>query len=350
MSVKTAIAVKKSFTNYDLLVSVFDSGIATQFNLKSSSLNILNGLCRYYNHKTNKVFPGINKLAVNLNLNEKTVRAGIIELISKGLILKSKNRGHNEYLFTNKFFEAIQKPAEISNKITVKNIHEGGKTFQKEPVKIPSEQNKYINKINITSCSNIADEKIKPDDDFSLKNNTGTDVIANPKIEYKKLIEKLESWQFTGSHFIIKKHGIDRINELCKLVETKNPNNKGAYLRSLLNLPYNTLAENKKDQNKIQESIKKLMQDERSYLNNFTYADSLLNGINIINNKIKENDIKIIIEIQEIWHVETSKYFTIQFLETMCSNDPVIADFVNAYRAEVKQAVNACRIWEESRD
>ena len=68
MSANEYALEKNSFTNYDLLVSIYDSGIAKLLNLKSSSFCVLTGLCRYYNHKNGVVFPSIETLADKLNL------------------------------------------------------------------------------------------------------------------------------------------------------------------------------------------------------------------------------------------------------------------------------------------
>lgn len=324
----------KYFTNYDLLVGIYDSAIATQFNLKSSTLNVLNGLCRYYNHKTNKVFPGINKLADKINLNERTIRLGINELVKNGLILKSKSGCHNEYLFTNKFFDAIKTPAGTSAKVTTKS----GKKLQNKAGDFTAEQNN-IKQNKLSSCENIASDK-KHDDDISFKNSEGSAPEINSKQEYKKLLDKLGSWNFTGSHFVIKKYGMDRVRDLCKLVEDKNPDNEGAYLRSLLNLPYDMLTINKKS-NSGMDRIKRLLNDSGSYLNNFAYAEHLLNSIEIINGKIKESDIRILVEIQIKWNIPSSKYFTLQYLEQISANNISIANYLDTCRSALMQIMDS---------
>ena len=94
---------KADLTNFDLLAGIYKSGIAKTFNLKSSTVNVLIGLCDHYNNKTGVVFPSIDYLCKKLNLSKQTAINCLKELQTKRITVKIKSGKHNKYAFTHVF-------------------------------------------------------------------------------------------------------------------------------------------------------------------------------------------------------------------------------------------------------
>ena len=210
----------KNFTNYDLLVLIQDFELAEQFNLKTSEFSVLAVLARCYNNKTGVMFPGIETIARRINASTSTVKRCISELRLKGLIIIEKNKKHNIYKFTDRFFNAVQpESAQVSNRTA-------------ESVKLTPKHNKEHNKFK-----NISSYKQKPykppNDDL---NKISFSFNSEDKKRYDEIFQTLKNWSFTGAHFVIRKHGLKRIEEAISLIKKKKPKNKGGYLRTLLNL------------------------------------------------------------------------------------------------------------------
>jgi DNA-binding MarR family transcriptional regulator len=114
--------VKKQakLTNLSLVNSIYSESIAKKFDLDLKSLVVLIGLASHYNDDKKIVFPSQEYLAEHLNISERSVIRSIKELLSKGLIIKSKNGLNNIYCFTNIFFEAVKLSSNTCQVVTQK--------------------------------------------------------------------------------------------------------------------------------------------------------------------------------------------------------------------------------------
>ena len=301
---------KERYTNYDLLFCIYDTGIAKVFNLKQSTLSTLACLCKYYNHSTGVVYPSVKTISNKINADPRTVSRALEELVNKGLILKIQKGSHNSYIFGNIFWQFIKTPAQKSNRITrpkaQKPLNNGKTThailsrlqihaqnLKPEDKKIPAQKiniNSEIVTKNLTTKSNLVtcqknkntchfDTQIHAKMSYEQNNheqnniyhhkqlllkNKNNDVLNNNFVEYKKIILKLEKWSFTGAKFAIKKYGLQKLKNLIEVVENKNPHNKGAYLRALLNTPGNISTDYEKSSSRPSEQplIKRMLKHQ----------------------------------------------------------------------------------------
>lgn len=226
---------KQNFTNYDMMLCIYETGLAKAFDLKATTFNVLFGLCRYYNQSKGVVFPSIETLAEKLNLGERTVTRAIGELVKKGLILKTRKGNKNFYGFGGMFWAFIQNDAIRSNRVTGQKTQATRQTVPTLPARLAAKQNNHEKNKEHSSSQN---------DDVFLKISTNEETEPpETKTRYAELMQKFEKWGFVGGQFIIKKHGLERIEGLCRIIEEKQPANKGAYLRRLLELPEGVLTQ-----------------------------------------------------------------------------------------------------------
>ncbi len=241
---------KESYTNYDLLFCLYETGIARDFNLKQSTLSTLACLCRYYNPSTGVVFPSLSTIADKINAGERTVSRAIEELINKGLLLKIKNGKHNVYIFGNIFWQYIKRTAEKSNLVTCQKRKNTCQNDNRIPAILTSEHNKHEQNKEHTSYTNVVNkqEDYKKIDDviFSKPSNIQ---------EYKQTIEKLEAWNVLNPKTIIRHHKLERVKTIIEITESKSPNNPGAYFRSLLNVPNITTQKNTGIKNNVKDEL-----------------------------------------------------------------------------------------------
>jgi len=340
MKMNELVLEKNSFTNYDLFVSIYDSEIAKAFDLKPSSLLVLNGLSRYYNYKNGVVFPGIETLATHLHLSEKTVRTCILELVKKGLILKTKKRSHNVYCFTNLFWNYIKAPAEKSNKITNRT----GNLGIKSPVNFTAKQNKDKQNKLTSSCKKNDDDFIEKNQDIKpiQKIESDQEIQINTtedKKEYQELIIKLETLNITDAFNLISKYGVKKINKLLKFIEgNANIINPGAYLRKLLENNINLVVDNSNKQNKQDNRplIKKLLQTDSS-LTSERIADVVLSNSNQWSIK---KDLELILMIQVVWNFNSNDYDILRYLESKKNTNAQFNEDITILKNELIKNIN----------
>lgn len=307
---------KKFFTNYDLMTLAYDSAIGAKFKLKQTTLNVLNGLCRHYNHKTGLTFPSCNSIAHKINSTRETVTKAIKELKEKGLILVEKGQKYNIYKFTNKFFASLEceKKTCRKSKNSTLNIVESRKISHKHNNN--HEQNKET-----LSCEN--QKTVQNSDDFSKKLNLES-------------FSKLKSWGFNGINQAIKKYGTDTIQECIKEVESRKPDKPGAYLRSILASYMN---KKQSEVDKYQERVKKLKNDAMSHLNNEELAKIQLSNYSVPQiRQLKDNDIIHIAEAVTRWGFDEGEFVFLKYLFVeMSSNDILktkydrVVEMLNSY-------------------
>jgi predicted transcriptional regulator len=258
-----------------------ESSIPKDYDLSSYAINLIHKFTYHYNSNHETMYPSQEYLQEKLNACKQTVIKALDELYKKGLLIKIKKGKRNHYKFTPLFFHEIekaQKASELrkmtnrskrwtySEKIGLRNRpkHISNKTCNFNTSScddINSNNIEFINAIEhdkenikkLTNPCNNDDDEIKKLYNLAPakeneKGNSNKPIEycegENPKHfsledkqRYKKLLQKLESWNFSGGQFVIKKIGIDELEELCKFVEDIKPSNPGGYLRTLVNMP-----------------------------------------------------------------------------------------------------------------
>lgn len=184
--------------------------LAFELNISHSEYRLMGTLIGLWNKNHGMAFPTVNYLAQYCRMGKATIIKNLNHLVELNLlvVVKSKKK-RNNYYFSNLLFNA-------QNSLPVKPLNGSSCKTAHDHEQIKNKTNK-----NHTS--------ILLNDDVNLKTTHIT--------EYKALINQLKLWGFTGEKNTIKKYGLKKIQDLIKLVENKNPNNKGAYLRSLLTNP-----------------------------------------------------------------------------------------------------------------
>lgn len=162
----------KKVTNFALMSGIYTNGIAKQFDLNTTTLSVLMGLACHFNPNKSIVYPSQEYLAEHVNTSIRSVKRAIKELTDKRLILKSKKRTSNVYVFTNIFFDALK----MSPNECKIDTNKGDKM---ELTCIEQDKPEQINKIN----SNI----------FLLKN--GFTAKTPLQKEYKDVFEQLSEKQ-----------------------------------------------------------------------------------------------------------------------------------------------------------
>ncbi len=306
---------KKFFTNLDLLVLVYDSAVGTKFKLKPTTINVLHGLSRHYNPRTGLTFPSCSAIAKKINSTRETVTNAIKELKENGLILVEKDKKHNIYKFTDKFFNALEckkKPCRKSKNSTL-NIVESRKSSHKHNNN--HEQNK-----GTSSCA--AGENSVQDDDDDFKNNFSVD-LETEKLNPESF-NTLKTWGFNGIQQAISKYGTQAIEDCIKEVENadkkKSIKVKGAYLRTIL-ASYTNKKQAEVD--KYQERVKRLQNDAMSHLNNVELAKVQIFNYSVHQVRyLSDNDITHIAEAVTRWGFDGQEFVFLKYLfAEMGSND-----------------------------
>lgn len=221
---------KESYTNYDLLFCLYETGLARDFDLKQSTLSTLACLCRYYNPSTGVVFPSMETIADKINAGERTVSRAIEELISKGLLLKTKNGKHNVYIFGNIFWQYIKGTAEKSNLVTCQKRKNTCQNDNRIPAILTGEQNNHEqNKKHISSKKqNTVKIPVKTNDDAFQK-------LSFIDLRQQKTVNLLKQWNVWGIQKLFEEHGADYICHWTEYTAGLQCKNYGAYFRNLIN-------------------------------------------------------------------------------------------------------------------
>lgn len=183
--------------------------VASKIKLSHSEYRVICTLIGLYNKNYNKAFPTIEYLAKVCIMGKTTIIKSLNRLVEVNLLIVVKTPGkRNNYYFSNLILKDTGTPHEEPNHRTpCRTTHD-------------NKQIKTITDQKTTSSIKINDAMFKT---FNID-------------EYRQLITKLESWNYFGAKKIIKIMGIQKIQEIITIVESKKPKNKGAYLRSLLKL------------------------------------------------------------------------------------------------------------------
>lgn len=178
--------------------------LAGNIKLSHSEYRMTGILIGLYNKKQQKAFPSLDYLTKVSNMSRSTVIRTLKRLVELNLLIVVKTAGKkNSYYFSKILLED-----------TRLNITNDTPTHVTDDTPHDHELIDKTNKINISFKNN--------DDDFINIS------------DYQDLLKKLESWNFTGSKQLIKKYGVKKTQNLIKIVEDKQPQNAGAYLRALI--------------------------------------------------------------------------------------------------------------------
>ncbi|MGD9580718.1 MAG: helix-turn-helix domain-containing protein [Vampirovibrionia bacterium] len=194
--------------------------LSYELKLTHSEYRLMGVLIGYWNKQQGKAFPNTRTLAKQCRMSNSTVLKALSKLCDLGLILilkDGKNSRQNYHINPQKFLNSES------------NTHATACSSTHDNKQIKNKTN-----IKLSSCSN----KTTQNDDEIFKT---TDITT-----YKQLIAKLDQWKFIDAKSVIKKYGLQKIQQLIKIVENNNPKNKGAYLRTLLETSDGFIHENNK--------------------------------------------------------------------------------------------------------
>lgn len=258
----------KVVSNTQLMGMIYNSGISKFLDLSNPAIIVLNSLAFHFNTKRKDMFPTQELIATKTNLSTSSIKRGLNELLTKGILVKTKKSksSTNLYKFTQKFFDLVN----LDYSTVQKNLdHESNLTHT-----CIEHEKKNIRKEQTTSKVISTLQKKVFDDDVSSK--------TLDQDKFSHVTKQLESWGVSGTKFLIKKYGTEKIKNLIEIVIVRKPENPGAYLRRLLDLPnmpvqqtnnvvYNNKAlEHVKNVTKIQEPrlskeeiIRKLIQEDK---------------------------------------------------------------------------------------
>lgn len=207
------------------------NALSRELNLKHPEYRLMGTLIGLWNKEQGKAFPTIEYLSKICHMGKATVIKTLNKLVDLNLLVVVKTKGkRNNYYFSNLLLEPrSSSPKKPSRGFTCETLHEE-KQIKKKTEKI------------LTSCN-----KTKPDKPIITR--IINDPYSKPSslTEYRKVIEKLESWSFAGAKKAIKTYGVKKIQALIQIVEKNNPGNSGAYLRTLLELPDEIIQSNDKN-------------------------------------------------------------------------------------------------------
>jgi len=253
-------------TSFEICKQIYTSGLFSKIKLSNSSKLVIIAMGNHYNPNKPDIFPSIKYLASQLGIGDRSVARAIVELKNAGLIIY-ETKNVNRYRFTNIFFEMINMAV-----VTCQND-------KPDHAKMACKHIRRTNNKQIHIKTNkLASENKQVNDD---------------------ILNKLSSWNYLGGQFIIKKHGREIITKLIELVESKKPDNKGAYLRKLLENPVNALKENNIELDN--DRIKRLLEDKTSFLNDKFLAKIQLSNYHP-NHLQSIKTLKHIAEIQVRWN------------------------------------------------
>lgn len=198
---------KYSYQHIQGMMLLSFNKIASTLKLTHSEYRVMCTLIGLYNKEYNKAFPTIDYLAKHCTMGKVTVIKGLNRLVELNLLVVAKTPGkRNNYYFSKLLLnKASSSPVEPQRSSVCKTTY--------KQIKIETNKNQ--------SSSN------NKNDDESIKTTNMSD--------YKEVISKLDIWGFTGAKKLLKQKSVETIKKFIELVENINPDNKGAYLRALIN-------------------------------------------------------------------------------------------------------------------
>lgn len=206
------ISHPECLSNAKIMTLIYSSALGKRLNLSSSALTTLFSFAYHYNTLRNDMFPTQNYISTRTGLSLSSIKRAIKELGEKGLILKIRTKSGNTYKFTQKFFEEL-------NLIPTKSQIE---PFRKSNMTPPKIEQLEKNNLNKTLSIEMND----------LNNLKQIDSMIHT--QFKPILNTLGRWNYSGAENLVKIYDSKYLLQLIKEVENRNPKNKGAYLRKLI--------------------------------------------------------------------------------------------------------------------
>jgi hypothetical protein len=177
--------------------------LSSELHLTHQEYRLMGVLIGLWNKKYGMAFPSIAYLTKLCRMGRTTILKALDNLTFKNLLIVVKTKGkRNSYYFSNILFKT-------DNCSSMKTTT------------VPDVRNSFHEHNRDRTIKNQA-LKIKNNDDINLS---------------KKIKPILSKWQVSNPDKFIDRYGTDKIAFLIDFVKKKSPQNPGAYLRTLLNLP-----------------------------------------------------------------------------------------------------------------
>lgn len=192
---------KEKLSNSKIMLNIYSSGICNKYNLSPSTMVVLFSLTYHFNTIRFDMFPKQNYIVEKTGLSSSSVKRAIQELIQNNLLLKKRTQYGNTYQFTSTFFDEInltQSRDQNNTPAEFKKIHSIKEHKKKNNKKLTSSNNQLL--------------------------NTNDDEI----------IKILEKWNYLNLDELFNNHTKETIMLTIKKVTNLNPENKGAYFRTLI--------------------------------------------------------------------------------------------------------------------
>lgn len=224
---------KKHLSGYQLTTKLIRGGIG-KLGLNGNAREVLLYLSTCYNEAKGVVYPHQKTIAEALGISEIGVKRAIAELLTKGCILKSKHRKNaNEYVITNKVFEAVNIEVKPIQEDTSNNHDDTSKKYHDDTSHVNHEvrqfeviqQQKVVAFSSFKRCNSVKLEDVPNiiKDNENIKNPCGywASLDENAKNEYiKKEKQKeqirLKKIEFEKQEEIRKKQEAKELEEIRK--------------------------------------------------------------------------------------------------------------------------------------
>lgn len=194
------LCFKEKLSNSKIMTSIYSSGICNKYNLSPSTMVVLFSLSYHFNTIRFDMFPKQNYIVQKTGLSASSIKRAIQELITTNLLTKKRTQYGNKYQFTSTFFTEIN-------------------LTQSKDQKRPS----------------VEVKKIHPIKEQEKKNNKKTSLNQLPNND--DIIKTLKQWNYSNIEQLLKDHTKEIILATIEKVKKHNPENKGAYFRTLIKLP-----------------------------------------------------------------------------------------------------------------
>lgn len=202
--------------------------ISVDLKLSHSEYHLMGVLIGYWNKQHGKSFPTMKMLAKYARMSNSTIIKCINSLTNKGLILviKDGKNGRQQYYINLK-------------KLLTTNSNKSATKYSNPEVTTCSNAHEQTNRTKIIDKTIINKQKcFKQKAKANIKND---DVIFSKtkKSEVKDsemigILESLLKWNYSNPEKSLEKYGKTKLKEAIEFVQLKNPENPGAYLRTIL--------------------------------------------------------------------------------------------------------------------
>lgn len=238
MATLTTASPVKQLSNWHIMARLYESGLATTFNISSLGQTVLYAIAFHYNVKRNDSYPNQLLISERVNKSIKAVGRAIRELREKGLISVTKSRKGNLYRFTELFFESLKLSGQTGQNWEVRQDNFG--------VSHDIEHEKEQEKEQIIHVPTSVVKEPSTEMNESLNKNT-------------ELLSQLRKMRIFDAETLLKTHGESAIKRAMGMAETNNITNKGGYIRTVLKNgfkePENKLYEKEKENKKKYQAL-----------------------------------------------------------------------------------------------